>query len=174
LVYFALAFYSVALISQSVLGVVVRAFAAQKDNLTPLIVSVFTFTLNILLALWLSRPREVGGLEHGGLALANGIAVGVEAFIGLMILRRRWGGVDGPRILKDLGRVLLATAGMAGVILGLNSLLQRGDLIALLLSGVAGVLVYFGLAYALGIQEVRTIPLGVLRSLRRPQASMAS
>jgi putative peptidoglycan lipid II flippase len=174
LVYAALAFYSVALISQSVLGVVVRAFAAQKDTLTPLIISVFTFMLNVLLALWLSQPRESGGLEHGGIALANGLAVGLEAFIGLMILRRRWGGVDGLQIVQDLGRVVLASAAMAGAILALNNFLLLGDLVSLLLSAIIGALVYFGLAYTLGIQEVRTIPLGVLRSLRQPPASQAA
>lgn len=167
LVYYALAFYSVALISQSVLGVVVRAYAAQKDTLTPLLVSIFTFSLNVGLALWLSRPRTAGGFEHGGLALANGIAVAVEAFTGLMILRRRWGGIDGLQILKDLFRVVLASMAMLVVILGINTQLPDGSLISLLVSGTLGALIYFGLAYALGIKEVRTIPLGVLRSLRQ-------
>lgn len=166
LVYYALAFYSVALISQSVLGVVVRAFAAQQDTLTPLLVSLFTFTLNIGLAIWLSRPREVGGFEHGGLALANGIAVGVEALIGLVILHRRWGSVDAARILMDFGRAALASAGMAAIIIGLNTLLPLSPLPNLLLSGTLGLLIYFSLAYALGIHEVRTIPVGVLHSLR--------
>jgi putative peptidoglycan lipid II flippase len=99
LVYYALKFYTVALISQSMLEVVVRAFAAQQDTLTPLLVSLFTTALNVGLAIWLARPLAEGGLEHGGLALANGVAVGVESLIGLAILHKRWQGVDARRIL---------------------------------------------------------------------------
>jgi putative peptidoglycan lipid II flippase len=154
LVYFALQFYVVALISQSVLEVVVRAFAAQKDTLTPLLVSFFTTALNIGLAIWLSKPLVEGGLEHGGLALANGIAVGIESLIGLTILHFRWKGVDARRILLDAGRALLASGAMAGAIL-------------LFGGGFIGLLVYLGSALVLGLQDIRTLPVSLLRSLKR-------
>lgn len=163
LVFYALQFYVVVLISQSMLEVVVRAFAAQQDTLTPLIVSFFTTALNIGLAIWLSRPER---LAHGGLALANGIAVGIESIVGLTILHIRWRGVDARRILVDAGKAALAAGAMAGAIVAFKLAFDPGVLVTLVGGGAIGVGVYFGLALLLGIQEVRTLPLAVLRRFR--------
>ena len=165
LVYYALQFYVVALLSQSVLEVVVRAFAAQKDTLTPLIVSFFTTALNVVLAITLARPFIQGGLEHGGLALANGIAVGVEALIGLTILHFRWGGVDARRIMVDALRAALAAGVMGAAIYAFDLLLQPGRFVLLLGGGAIGLAVYVFAALLLGLKEVRTLPLSVLRGL---------
>jgi putative peptidoglycan lipid II flippase len=169
LVYFALQFYAITMISQSVLEVVVRAFAAQKDTLTPLLVSFFTTALNILLAIWLSRPLAEGGLEHGGLALANGVAVGVESLIGLTILHLRWRGVDARRILLDAGKAALAALVMGGVILAIDAIFSPSRLVLLLGGGVLGGLIYFALALLLGIEEIRTLPLALFRYVRRDE-----
>jgi len=169
LVYFALQFYALALISQSVLEVVVRAFAAQQDTLTPLLISFFTTGLNVGLAIWLARPLIEGGLEHGGLALANGVAVGVESLIGLTILHLRWRGVDARRILLDAGKAALAAIVMGGSILTFDALFDPGRFTLLLVGGTLGVVIYFGLALLLGIEEIRTLPLTLLRYTRRSE-----
>lgn len=170
LVYFALRFYTVTLLSQTTLEVVVRAFASQQDTLTPLLVSFFTTALNLGLAVLLSRPLAQGGLEHGGLALANGIAVGVESLIGLTILHVRWRGIDAPRILKDAGKAVLAALAMGGTILLMENALRPGPLVTLALGAGLGLGVYFGVALLLGIEEIRTVPLAVLRGLRASRA----
>ena len=167
LVYFALQFYVVALISQSVLEVVVRAFAAQKDTLTPLLVSFFTTTVNLALAILLARPLIEGGLEHGGLALANGVAVGIESLIGLTILSIRWKGIDARRIVLDAGRALIASSAMAGSILLFARILDPGRLALFLGGGLIGAVVYLLLAMLLGIREIRTLPMAMLKSLSR-------
>jgi putative peptidoglycan lipid II flippase len=172
MVYYALQFYALTLISQSVLEVVVRAFAAQQDTLTPLIVSFFTTALNIGLAIWLSRPIAAGGLAHGGLALANGIAVGIESLAGLTILHVRWGGVDARRILIDAGKALVSAGAMAAAITAFRAALNPGTLVTLVGGAAIGVVVYFSLALLLGIEEVRTLPAALLRSvLRRERAT---
>ena len=163
LVYFALQFYALALISQSVLEVVVRAFAAQQDTITPLLVSFFTTGLNVGLAIWLARPLVEGGLEHGGLALANGVAVGVESLIGLTILHLRWRGVDARRILMDAGKAGLSAVVMGVAILIFDTLLDPGRFTLLVVGGALGGVIYFGLALLLGIEEIRTLPLTMLR-----------
>jgi putative peptidoglycan lipid II flippase len=163
LVYFALQFYVLALISQSLLDIVVRAFAAQQDTLTPLLVSLFTTAINVGLAIWLAQPQI---LAHGGPALANGLAVGVEATIGLVILHFRWKGVDARRILIDAGKALLAAALMGIAIMVFDATLHPGTLIMLAGGGALGVVVYFSLAHLLGIKEIRTIPLAMIGGLR--------
>ncbi len=170
LVFYALQFYVVALISQSVLEVVVRAFAAQKDTLTPLLVSFFTTTLNIVLAIWLSRPFLEGGLEHGGLALANGVAVGIESLIGLSILHFRWKGIDAGQILLDAGRALLASGVMAGTILLFARILEPGRLMLFLVGGLLGGVVYLLTASLLGLKEIHTLPVSLVRGFTRREA----
>ncbi len=165
LVYYALQFYALTLISLSLLDVVVRAFAAQKDTLTPLLVSFFTTALNIGLAIWWSRPIGAGGLSHGGPPLANGIAVGIEALTGLVILHIRWRGIEARRILLDAGKAVLAAAGMAVSVLFLTSFANVGPLLSLLMGGILGMAVYFGLALLLGLKEVRTVPSALIASL---------
>jgi putative peptidoglycan lipid II flippase len=164
LVYYALQFYAVALISQTMLEVVVRAFAAQEDTWTPLYVSFFTTVLNVALAIWLSNPRL---LAHGGLALAMGIAVGIESLTGLVILHIRWKGVDAPRILINVGKAALAALVMAGAILAFKALIDPGALLLLVGGGVIGVVVYFAVALLLGIEEIRTIPMAILKKAGR-------
>ncbi|MDF1500445.1 MAG: murein biosynthesis integral membrane protein MurJ [Anaerolineales bacterium] len=170
LVYYALQFYVLALLSQSVLEVVVRAFAAQKDTLTPLIVSFFTTALNVFLAITLARSFLDGGLEHGGLALANGIAVGVEALIGLTILHFRWGGVDARRILINAFKAALAAGTMGAAIYAFALVLQPGRLMLLLGGAATGAVVYVLTALLLGLQEVRTLPVSILRGLLKRES----
>ncbi len=164
LVYYALQFYAVTLISQTMLEPVVRAFAAQEDTWTPLYVSFFTTALNVGLAIWLARPQL---LAHGGLPLANGIAVGIEALTGLVILHIRWKGVDARRILIDAGKAALASLVMAGAILVFKKLIDPGALFLLVGGGLIGVAVYFGVALLLGIEEIRTIPMAMLKKAGR-------
>jgi putative peptidoglycan lipid II flippase len=163
LVYFALRFYALALISQSMLEVVVRAFAAQQDTYTPLYISIFTTLINIGLAIWLTRPLAEGGIAHGGPALANGVAVFIEASIGLTILGIRWKGVDAKRILLDTGKALLAAGVMSAMVLLLKPILPGGDLVLLVLGGGLGLVIYFGVAYLLGIKEIVQVPLAILK-----------
>ena len=166
LVFYALRFYTVALISQSMLEVVVRAFAAQQDTYTPLYVSFFTTLLNVGLAIWLARPIASGGLEHGGPALANGLAVLVESLIGLTILSIRWKGIDAQRILLDFVKSLVAAAAMIAIILLCQQFLSGSDLYLLVLGGGLGAAVYFTVAWMLGIREITEIPLAVFQQFR--------
>lgn len=165
LVFFALQFYTVALISQSLLEVVVRGFASRQDTLTPLLVSFFTTAINVGLAIVLSRSIQEGGLEHGGLALANGIAVGIEVLLGLSIIHLRWKGIDVRRILEDAARAAVAALLMGGVIAAFLRLVQPGPLLAVAIGAPIGMAVYFAAAMLLGIREVKTLPLAAIRQI---------
>ncbi len=65
-----------------------RWFYAQKDTKTPLLISVFTISLNITLAYLLSKPTSYG---VAGLALAQSIVAMVEVIIlsTVMVIRDR-------------------------------------------------------------------------------------
>jgi len=170
LVFFALQFYMVALISQSVLEVVVRAFASKQDTLTPLLISLFTTALNIGLAFWLATPER---LSIGGLAIANGVAVGIEALIGLTIIQRRWGIVRVRQVLLDLGRAAAATLAMGVLVWIALALLPPNPLVQLVIAGGLGAVTYVIVAYLLGIAEIVTLPKALLRGFARPRATEA-
>jgi len=80
-------------------SIISRWFYSQKDTRTPLIVSLFTILLNIILAYSLARPRSYG-IE--GLAIAQSVVAAVEVVILMSIMLFRdqklftlyfWGGV---------------------------------------------------------------------------------
>ena len=162
-VYGALRFYALGLVGHASLEVAARAFFAQQDTVTPLLIAAGSAALNIVLGLILMRP-----LGHGGLALANSIAISLEVLVLLYILRRRWGGVEGRRTLALFARALAASALMAGAVLGVLSVGKSagwGALPLVALGAGAGAVVYVGLGLLFGVDALRW-PLQALRRSR--------
>jgi putative peptidoglycan lipid II flippase len=154
LVVLALQCYTVALVSQSLLDIVVRAYAARQDTLTPLLVSLFTTALNIGLALLLVKTS----LQHGGLALANGLAVLVEVTLGLLILFWRDRLVDLTSLGGQVLRVGLAAAVMFGATYATLQYFNLHGIAALGVGLLLGSVVYSLAGLLLGIREVKTLP----------------
>ncbi|MDM8526865.1 murein biosynthesis integral membrane protein MurJ [Anaerolineales bacterium HSG24] len=169
LVYYALMFWSIALVAHCLMEVVNRFFYAQKDTITPLISSVLSMLLNLGLAYLLYQPLGVGGL-----ALSNGVAVSLEILFLLTIIRfrqttrvepvetithRQLGPINMTPLLKVLGQTLLA-AGIMGVVVSLsfNHLNQLSLIWNISLSGLLGMLIYGLVGLAIGIDEIRVLP----------------
>jgi putative peptidoglycan lipid II flippase len=79
-------YLTLAIFFRIVYAIVSRWFYSQKDTKTPLLVSIFTISLNVILAYSLAKP-EVYGVA--GLALAQSIVAVVEVAIlfAIMLLR---------------------------------------------------------------------------------------
>ena len=102
-----------------------RWFYAQKDTVTPLIVSLIAIALNVFLAVTLARPSTYG---VAGLALAQSIVAVFEVFIlsSVMLFRDHqlfdanfWGGV--VRIMSVTGFTVVAAFIMISLYpLGIN------------------------------------------------------
>ncbi len=155
-VYATLRFFALGLVGHATLELAARAFFAQQDTVTPLIVAVVTALLGIGLGILLMQP-----LGAGGLALGNSMAITVEVLLLMAILRRRWGGVEGWTILRSLLRVALATAIMALAVAAVLAWTQGrgyGALVQLLAGGAVGVLVYLAAGLLVGVQELRRLP----------------
>jgi putative peptidoglycan lipid II flippase len=160
-VFVALRFFALGLIGHACLELAARAFFAQQDTLTPLAVASGSAVVNIGLAVLLMRP-----LGHGGLALANSLAVSAEVSVLLLILRRRWGGVEGRETLHTMGRILLATLVMGlalGGIVALGKKAELGSLWLVAVGGGVGALVYLGAGLLLGVQALVGLPRALLR-----------
>jgi len=85
---------ALSILFRSIYFISARSFYAQQDTKTPLYISLFTISLNIILAIWLSMGL---GLGVYGLALAAVIVSAVEVAILFFLMSRRIQGLfDGP------------------------------------------------------------------------------
>ncbi len=148
----ALNFFALGLVSHSIVEITTRAFYALKNTKTPVAIGVVTMGLNLGLSVALMRLFAHWGYPpHGGLALANSIAVTIEMVALLLLLRPEMGHIVKIGFGQSLAKMGLATAGMAMVLLFLPT--HGSWLVSLSGIGLGGT-VYFGLAYALGMKEM--------------------
>jgi putative peptidoglycan lipid II flippase len=104
----ALMFYAPGLIGYSFVKLASPAFYALHDSRTPVVVSILTMVLNILLNVTL-----VGLMGYPGLALGTALAALFNASALLWRLRGRLGGLEGTTLAISLGKILIASAVMA-------------------------------------------------------------
>jgi len=156
---FALRYYALGLAAYGVVEIVTRAFYACHDTLTPVLVSVLTFGLNIGLSLVL-----VGPLAQGGLALANALATTVEMLLLVFMAHRRLGGLVASEMGRAIVAILLATGVMGVAVWGVLQLtgtdVSRGflaNLVTVAAGAGAGSLVYLGVGWLLGLDEGRQV-----------------
>jgi putative peptidoglycan lipid II flippase len=146
---FALQFFALALFAHSGLEIVSRAFYALHDTFTPVAVGIGAMGLNIALSLALLAP-----LAHGGLALANSIATILEMTTLLVLLRRRIGDVDAPRLARSTARIVLATLAMTLVLAPFAHHFASAPIFAALGGALIGAVVYFIVALVLRSEEL--------------------
>ncbi len=166
-------FLTLAIFFRTLYTIISRWFYARKDTRTPLIVSVFTIGLNILLAAILSRPSAYG---IAGLALSSSLASMGEVLIlsTIMVFRDRgllnmvfWNGCG--RIASVSGFSLLAAYfAVSSFPLGVN---DRGFVTLgtklFLIAGVTFV-VHVSISGLFGLDEARPIFSWLKRVLWHP------
>ena len=165
LVAWALLWYAAGMVGHSVLEVLTRAFYAQHDTKTPVIVGAIAMGLNVILSIILSSLFErIGWMPHGGLALANSLATALEVTALLVFMRKRLRGINELNILHGGLQAIGGTLAMAfAVIMCLRFFADRSAWL-LTLSGIAA----GGLVYALTMVVLRVPELSALvRALRR-------
>ena len=174
----ALRSYALGLVAFAAAEIVVRAFYAMQDTLTPVLVGVATVALNIALATLFVRQ----GAGLGGVALAFSIAATVETLLLLLVLWRRWRTFDA--LWAALARMALAALAFGVALAGALALsaswlpwLRAGDMYRwpgdfLLLAAWLTVTcafagsIYAGVALLLRLPEAATL-LERLRRARR-------
>jgi putative peptidoglycan lipid II flippase len=149
-------------------AIISRWFYAQKDTKTPLIVSVFTIGLNLVLALILARKDAYGA---AGLAMSVSIASAVEVFVlgFIMVLRDRgllnmafWGGVG--RIISVGGFSMLAGyLAVSTFPLGADDrgIITLGTKLAVIVG--ATMVVHISISGLFGLEEARPVFTGLKR-----------
>ncbi|MEA3476471.1 MAG: murein biosynthesis integral membrane protein MurJ [Candidatus Cloacimonadota bacterium] len=100
--FYALAFYSIGLISHSLVRVFASAFFALKDTKTPVKISIIAVICNIILNVILMQF-----LQLRGLALATSIAATIQATILFFTLEKKIGQVDFKQLFVNFLKIAL-------------------------------------------------------------------
>lgn len=169
----ALLWYAAGLVGHAVMEVLTRAFYAQHDTKTPVVIGAIAMGLNIVFSFtfaWLFR--QIGWMPHGGLALANSLATALEASALFLFMRRRLNGIEGRHIARGFAACALASLGMA---IGLWFWLQAAGSLTRWVVTLGGVVIG-GVIYGMGVillrvPEVQMVLSSIKRRLFRPASS---
>jgi putative peptidoglycan lipid II flippase len=100
LVSWALLWFSTGLVGHAVVEILSRAFYSLSDTRTPVFIGALAMSLNIIFSyLFSSLFLRWGWLAHGGLALANSCATGLEAIVLWWVMRRRMQGLPARGVM---------------------------------------------------------------------------
>ncbi len=165
----ALLWYAAGLVGHSVMEVLTRAFYAQHDTKTPVLIGAIAMGLNIVFSLTFARLfRQIGWMPHGGLALANSLATALETIALFIFMRRRLNGIEGSYIARGLATCALASLAMG---IGLWFWLQAAGSLThwvVVLGGVAiGGIIYLLSVMILKVPEIQIVIEAIKRRLIR-------
>jgi len=169
----ALLMYCVGLPAFAAVGIFTRAFYAQGDTRTPVQATFVAVAVNLGLNLLFVGPLARLGLAHRGLALATSVTAMLNLVQLAFRLRRRIGGIDGGRILRSLGKLVVASgvtaAGLAAGLVALGDVSGRGLVVraGVVAGGALGALVVGGVLMRL----LRVEELSLLGELGRSMRS---
>ncbi len=169
LVAWALLWYGIGLVGHSVVEIISRAFYALHDTRTPVMVGVIAMSLNILLSILLgSLFQRIGWMPHGGLALANTIATGLESGVLIFLMRRRLHGIVGQKVLRILWKSLSAAAIMGVALLWLLQTTAKLPAWIVLFAGAGlGIFVFTVVSWLLRVEELKQLSHLLLQRVKR-------
>lgn len=165
----ALVWYAAGLVGHSVMEVLTRAFYAQQDTKTPVIIGVIAMGLNVIFSIWFSQLfASFGWYPLGGLAVANSFATALEAIALFVFMRRRLNGIEGKSIWDGAWRIGLAGFGMA---IGLVVWIQLTGSLSRWVVALGGVVIG-GVIYLLGVvilkvPEIKMLARAVRNRIKR-------
>lgn len=100
------------IIFRTIYHIAARTFYAQQDTKTPLFISIFTITLNIIIAIYFTQVLKWGVY---GLAWAQSIVAMIEVIVLFTILRHRTPGIFNRGFVYSVGRMIIAS-GLMGIV----------------------------------------------------------
>ncbi|HOJ78236.1 MAG TPA: murein biosynthesis integral membrane protein MurJ [Bacillota bacterium] len=158
----ALLFYSIAIFAHAAILLLPRAFYALQDTKTPVLVSVSSITVSILLN-WLFKNYT--GMGIGGFALSFSIMGLINMIALLIILRRKIDGIRGRTIFNSFIKTSIAAAIMGVAILIIKWIIisfvpvsGHGEAALIVVFGmIFGIIVYFLAAWLLKINEMEMV-----------------
>lgn len=152
----ALMFYAIGLYGFGGVKILVTAFHARQDTKTPVKVAAVCLIINGSLNFILMGPMKIGGI-----ALASSIAASINFFWLYRRLERQVGNLDSA-FTQFIPRVLSASLVMGIVVhWGWSHLRVGNEIVTLVLIGLAGIVVYGMVCYALKVEQARKVYLWI-------------
>jgi len=169
IVSWALLWYAAGIVGHSIMEILTRAFYAQHDTKTPVIIGTIAMGLNVIFSIAFAKVFEaIGWMPHGGLALANSLATALEAIVLFIVMGKRLNGIEGNHILRGMIPSAAGVLAMSFAILGWLNLGQNFSAWILAPAGVViGGCIYFAVLWILRVPELQYMVSGVLKRLKR-------
>lgn len=167
IVSWALLWYAAGIVGHSIMEILTRAFYAQHDTKSPVIIGVIAMGLNVVFSIAFAKLfASIGWMPHGGLALANSFATALEATALFIMMRKRLNGIEGSHILRGAIPSLIAAAAMSLFIFGWLYFAVNFSIWILVAIGVIlGGGIYFAALWILRVPELLYMMNGILRRL---------
>ncbi len=140
-----------AVVFESLVHVLARAFYARQDTFTPMKVIIVATVVNFLSSIVLSRYLGVAGLT-----LSFTLMVATQTVLLLLLLRKRLGQLRPDILLPSIWKISLACAAM-GIVVVLWKWLVSNPQIELLGGVTFGAGVFLSLAWMLRMPELQTV-----------------
>lgn len=157
-----LVFFTIALLMQSIVAIVNRAFYANNDTKTPLFVGAGTIVVNAGLCFLFFNLTS---LDASGMALAYSISSAAYAITLLLILDKKMKGLYLNRTIGFILKILFASIVMGVILYFINKIvpvdvtrpyslkLKIPELLYLAVELAIGIAVYFAIVIALKVEE---------------------
>jgi len=163
-------YFALGLIPYSIDMLLTKTFYSMQDTRTPMFINCFVVAINIGANLLFFHLMGVKGL-----ALGFATAYLFSMLIDGTVLRIRLGRLGGNRVLSTALKTLVAAAAMTAVIYASNYLIAElhpagglwRDLLEMLLPMAEGIVVFFLVAHALGMEELDALKSMLARLLGR-------
>lgn len=165
-----LVFFSIALITHSIVAILNRAFYACNDTKTPLFIGSGTIILNIILSYVFYKTTT---LNAGGMALAYSLASFANAVLLLLVLDRKLHGIGLKSLKSFLVKSFIASAIMGALLYFVHALSRTNtdsklaQIIYLAFQVLFGALIYFAMAAFMKIEEALYIYQTAVKKLKR-------
>ncbi len=176
LVAWALLWFAAGLVGHSIMEVLTRAFYAQQDTKTPVIIGTIAMGLNVIFSILFSKWfASMGWFPLGGLALANSLATALEATALFIFMRKRLNGIEGRSIADGAWRVAASALGMGvGLMAWIQLSLSQTRWLITLGGVLIGGVIYGAGVVLLKVPEVKIIFDAVARRLLRSRNDTTS
>jgi len=166
----ALQFYAVGLVGYSAIKVLAPAFYALDRRYLPMLISLLSIGTNLVLNWFFTFHLALG---HRGLALSVSLVAIINFLLLYIMMGRYAGGLETGALIKSLAKVLVAGCALAGLcwvamqFLFSTSLPLWREIVELAITIAAGVMIFFGAAYLLRVNEIQDVVDLVRRKLGR-------
>lgn len=135
----ALLYYAIGMIGYGLMEVLNKAFYAMQDSKTPMKISIFSILINVLLSICLVKY-----MDFLGLPLAASITSILTSMVMIYAINKKMNGIVNNNTFNEFAKILFSGLLMGVCVFFVKNINFGHTVISLLISVIAGILVYFG------------------------------